>query len=116
MQYALLIYGDEKVWESRDTAEEQANHERHRRFMELLASRDAMRGGAELAGTSTATTVRGSGDDVTVTDGPFTEAAEQLGGFYLIEAADLDEAIALAKALPEGIVEVRPVVPPRDGS
>jgi hypothetical protein len=113
MQYALLIYGDEKVWDSFDEAEQQANHARHAKFMQLLQERDAMRGGAELSRTSTATTVRDSGGEVSVTDGPFTEAGEQLGGFYLVEAADLDDAIALAKALPEGIVEVRPVAPMR---
>ncbi len=72
-----------------------------------------MRGGAELSRSATATTVRGDGAGATVTDGPFAEAAEQLGGFYLVEAADLDDAIALARALPEGIVEVRPVAPAR---
>jgi hypothetical protein len=113
MQYALLIYGDEKVWESRTDAEQQENHLRHQRFMKLLAERDAMRGGAELTGTSAGTTVRKTDGEVSVTDGPFAEAAEQLGGFYLIEAADLDEAIELAMALPEGIVEVRPVAPMR---
>jgi len=113
MQYALLIYGDEKVWEARTDAEQQENEARHRRFMKILLERDAMRGGAELTASSTATTVRDSGGGVTVTDGPFAEAGEQLGGFYLVEAADLDEAIALAKELPEGTIEVRPVVPPR---
>lgn len=114
MQYALLIYGDEKVWESFDEAAERENNARHQKFMKILQERNAMRGGAELTRTSAATTVR-NGDDgqVSVTDGPFTEGAEQLGGFYLIEADDLDDAIALAKALPERIVEVRPVVPPR---
>jgi hypothetical protein len=113
MQYALLIYGDEKVWEARTEAEQQETHARHQRFMRLLQERDAMRGGAELGLSSTATTVRDSGGDVTVTDGPFAEAGEQLGGFYLVEAGDLDEAIALAKELPELTVEVRPIVPPR---
>jgi hypothetical protein len=114
MQYALLIYGDEKVWESFTEVQEQENHVGHARFMKLLAERDAMRGGAELSRANTATTIRRTGDGgVSVTDGPFAEAAEQLGGFYLVEAADLDEAIALAKAMPEAIVEVRPVVPPR---
>ncbi|MEV6492230.1 YciI family protein [Actinoplanes sp. NPDC051633] len=114
MQYALLIYGDEKRWQSRTDAEMAENHVRHQRFMQLLQQRDAMRGGAELEyASSAATTVRDTGGDVTVTDGPFAEAAEQLGGFYLVEAADLDDAISLAKALPEGIVEIRPIVPAR---
>lgn len=109
MKYALLIYGDEKVWDARDENELRENHERHARFMELLRSRNAMAGGEELAGSATATTIR-NGDTGSVTDGPYTETAEQLGGFYLIDAADLDEAIELARALPEPIVEIRPVV------
>jgi hypothetical protein len=106
VKYALLIYGDEKVWEARDGGELQANHERHARYMETLRSRGAMAGGEELTRSSAATTVRGG----SVTDGPYAETAEQLGGFYLIEAADLDEAIELARQLPEPIVEIRPVV------
>ena len=109
MEYALLIYGDEKVWESRDEEERRQNGARHERFAKLLQERDAMRGGKELATASSATTIRHRGDDVSVTDGPFAETAEVLGGFYLIEAADLDAAIALAKELPEGVVEIRPV-------
>ncbi len=109
MKYALLIYGDEKLWEARDEQELQANHERHAAYMELLRSRNAMAGGEELARSATATTVR-NGEAAGVTDGPYAETAEQLGGFYLIEAADLDEAIELAKRLPEPIVEIRPVV------
>lgn len=109
MQYALLIYGDEKVWESRDDQERQANHERHARFMAMLRERGALVGGEELAAASTATTVR-NGGQVGVTDGPYAETAEQLGGFYLIEAPDLDAALAFARQLPEPIVEVRPVV------
>ena len=109
MKYALLIYGDEKVWESRDEEERRQNGARHERFARLLQERDAMRGGKELAPASSATTIRHRGDDVSVTDGPFAETAEVLGGFYLIEAADLDAGIALAKELPEGVVEIRPV-------
>ena len=111
MQYALLIYGDEKVWAARDERELQENHERHSRYAALLRSRNAQLGGQELARSAAATTLRHDGDQVSVTDGPYAETAEQLGGFYLIEAADLDEAIELARALPEGIVEIRPVVP-----
>jgi hypothetical protein len=110
MEYALLIYGDEKAWESRDEEQRRALDAGHERFARLVRERDAMRGGKELASASSATTVRQSGDDVSVTDGPFAETAEVLGGFYLIEAADLDAAIALARELPEGIVEIRPIV------
>jgi hypothetical protein len=109
MKYALLIYGDEKVWEASDEAEQQAKYEAHGAYMKLLQSRNALLGGEELARTATATTVRNQGD-VGVTDGPYAETAEQIGGFYLIEAPDLDAAIELAKQLPEPIVEVRPIV------
>ncbi|MET0419502.1 MAG: YciI family protein [Actinoplanes sp.] len=109
MKYALLIYGDEKVWEARDESELQANHERHARYAALLRSRNAQVGGEELTRSSAATTIC-NGETQTVTDGPYAETAEQLGGFYLIEAADLDEAIELARQLPEPIVEIRPVV------
>jgi hypothetical protein len=108
MEYALLIYGDEKVWASRDEAETKATNERHARFVAMLTERGAMRGGNPLALTDAATTVR-NGDDVSVTDGPFAETAEVLGGYYVIEAADLDEAIALAKQVPEPVVEIRPI-------
>jgi hypothetical protein len=76
----------------------------------------ALRGGAGLHHTSTATTVRvkgGRGGDVVTTDGPFAEAREVLAGFYLLEAADLDEAVNIAAQIPgawEGAVELRPVL------
>ncbi len=114
MQYALLLYGDEKTWEAADDLQRREVYARHERFMKLLQDRDALRGGAELASTSAATTLRRHGEDVSVTDGPFAETAEQIGGFYLIEAADLDEAIALARELPSGTVEIRPLVPPQE--
>jgi hypothetical protein len=108
-----LIYGDEKVWASRDEDQIRENNARHERFAAMLAERDAMRGGKQLAPASSATTLRLQGDDVSVTDGPFAETSEVLGGLYLIDAADLDVAIALAKQLPEAVVEIRPIVPPR---
>ena len=114
MEYALLIYGDEKVWASRDEAQDRENNAAHERFAAMLAERGAMRGGKELALPPAATTLRRTGDDVSITDGPFAETSEVLGGFYLIEAADLDAAIALAKQLPEGVVEIRPIVPMRE--
>jgi hypothetical protein len=110
MHYALLIYGNEKAWESRTEQEKQENHERHARFMAMLRERGALLpGGQELAAASTATTVRNTGA-VGVTDGPYAETAEQIGGFYLVDAPDLDAALEIARQLPEPIVEVRPVV------
>lgn len=110
MKYALLIYGDEKVWAAFDQRQTQENHERHAKFMALLRSRNAMTGGEQLSSSASATTIRHDGEQVSVTDGPYAETAEQIGGFYLIDAADLDEAIELARQLPEPIVEIRPVV------
>lgn len=78
----------------------------------------ARRGGAGLKATSTATTVRKAGGSYTVHDGPFAEAKEQLGGFYLIEAPDLDAAIALARQVPllrDGAIEIRPLITPPAG-
>jgi hypothetical protein len=115
MEYALLIYGDKKVWASRTEAEGREVRDRHQGYSAMLVQRGAMRGGNELAAVGAATTLRHNGnhggDDVSVTDGPFAETTEVLGGYYLIEAADLDEAIALAKELPEDVVEIRPIVP-----
>jgi hypothetical protein len=111
MEYALLIYGDEKLWDGAGEAERRETYAQHERFMKMLEDRGAARGGAELASTTSATTLRHGGDDVSVTDGPFAETAEQFGGFYLVEAADLAEAIDLAKQLPAATVEVRAIVP-----
>jgi hypothetical protein len=85
----------------------------HQKFGE---NNDAvLRGGNALQPTGTATSIRGNGPDstdFTVTDGPFAETKEALGGYYLIEAADLDEAISIAKQVPApyGGVEVRPIM------
>jgi hypothetical protein len=111
MEYALLIYGDEKLWDAARDDERKEMYAAHERFSKMLEDRGAIRGGAELASTPSATTVRHSGDDVSVTDGPFAETTEQFGGFYLVEAADLAEAIEFAKQLPAATVEVRPIVP-----
>jgi hypothetical protein len=110
MEYALLIYGDDEAWASRNEAELRENDARHERFGTMLLQRNALRGGKELARGTTATTLRREGDQLSVTDGPFAETAEVLGGFYLIEAEDLDQAIELARELPERVVEIRPIV------
>jgi hypothetical protein len=111
MEYALLVYGDEKVRASLDEEQSRENGMRHARFAGMLAERGAMRGGEKLALASSATTLRHDGDQVSITDGPFAETTEVLAGFYLIEAADLDAAIALAEELPENVVEIRPIMP-----
>ncbi|MCY1141046.1 YciI family protein [Actinoplanes sp. Pm04-4] len=109
MKYALLIYQVEKNWAEADEEQRRQAYEAHGRFAALLKERNADRGGEELALTDTATTIRSGG---LLTDGPYAETAEQLGGFYLVEARDLDEALEFGRALAElgDIVEVRPVV------
>lgn len=115
MEYALLIYQEadfDARWEQASEAERAEVYAQHTRFGELLESRGAARGGNELAVAAHATTVRKSSDtagDGIVTDGPFAELAEHLGGYYLVEARDLDEALEYAQALPARTVEVRPI-------
>jgi hypothetical protein len=103
-QYLVLIYEDEAGWAAGGPAAE-AGSQAHRDFGTAHAA--AIVGGNALQPTSTATSIR----DGVVTDGPFLEAKEVLGGYYLIEADDLDEALAVAKQVPApfGGVEVRPV-------
>jgi hypothetical protein len=113
MKYALLIYQDsafEREWANADDDRRRAVYAEYTEFGKLLEQRNAMVGGSELGLSRTATTVRKRNGDVAVTDGPFAEVAEHLGGFYIVEARDLDEALELARALPSDIVEVRPVI------
>jgi hypothetical protein len=111
MQYALLIYQVDKEWAEADEAERARMYAEHGKFAELLNKHDAMRGGAELALSANATTVRKTGGDALLTDGPYAETTEQIGGYYIVEAKDLDQALEFAKACPADIVEVRPFAP-----
>lgn len=109
MQYLLLIYADEKA----TPAQSPASLQRWLEVTNEMKAAGVYRGGEALTGVATATTVRRSGADVLTTDGPFAETKEQLGGFYLIEVADVDEALKWAKKLPTvdyGSVEVRPIL------
>ena len=112
MRYLLLIYGPQ--WDSSQvTAEEQAESmEAWSAYTADLLRRGVMEGGEALEGTETATTVRLKGSEVLVTDGPFAETAEVLGGYYVLKVKDLDEAIGLAAACPgakNGSIELRPI-------
>jgi hypothetical protein len=111
MQYALLIYTPEREGEP-DPAEMAAEMEAYDAFTDHLRAKGAMKGGEALDSVATATTVRVVDGRTIATDGPFAETKETLGGFYLVEAADLDEAIAYAAMIPgaeRGSIEVRPV-------
>jgi hypothetical protein len=115
MKYALLIYASEAVREQAPPEMVKEVYELFARFSEEYGSKIV--GGEELRPTSTATTVRiegGPGGEVITSDGPFAETKEQLGGFFLVEAEDLDEAIEIAARMPGapfGSIEVRPVAP-----
>ena len=109
-QYLVLLYEDEQAWaESTPELDAQVYTE----HMKLQAEHGAsLQGGSALQLPATATSIRSDGaGGFLVTDGPFVETKEALCGFYLIEAADLDEAVALAKKVPapHGGVEIRPV-------
>ncbi|RKE05975.1 YciI family protein [Catellatospora citrea] len=113
-KYLLLIFGDERVWAGRSPQDRLRNDAGHRAF--AAAAGTAVLGGNELTEASVATTLRADpGGRITATDGPFLETKEALGGYYLVEAADLDEVVRLARLLPEladghSGVEIRPVV------
>ncbi len=109
-QYLILIYEDESAWENVEPDTFQKIMKAHEVFGQTNDS--AVRGGDALQPTSTATSLRrNAAGEFTVTDGAFVETKEALGGYYLVEAADLDQALALARQVPApfGGVEVRPV-------
>ena len=114
MQYMLLIYGDERIWAGRTEAQVKQIMQAYVDYSKELAASGILRGGSELASASTATTVRVRNAKTLTADGPFMETKEQLGGYYLIEAKNLDEAIHWAAKIPSatyGSIEIRPQTP-----
>jgi hypothetical protein len=113
-KYLILIYGVEQKWDAMSEAETADLFAAHRAFSE--AAGDALVFGAQLESSSTATSLRGGPDHgIVPTDGPFLETKEALGGFYLVEAPDLDKVVAMASGLYEvhaghSGVEIRPLV------
>jgi len=113
VKYALLIYGDEAAWEAVPEDQREPIMRRYGELADWLTEKGWMRGGDQLASASTATCVRVEGGRTVTTDGPFVETKEQLGGFYLIECDNLDQAIDVAARIPaaeRGAIEVRPIV------
>ena len=113
MRYLCLIYLDEQSEANRSEAEMGAIMEVYEKYSEELQGAGAMLAGEALQPTTTATTVQVRNGRTLTTDGPFAEPKEQLGGFYMIEAKDLDEAIAWAAKIPSatgGSIEVRPIM------
>jgi hypothetical protein len=112
MQYLLLIYEDETRFARMTEADTAAVMGEYATFTEAIKKSGHLVAGDALQPTSTATTVRVRDGKTLTTDGPFAETREQLGGYYLVEAKNLDEAIAIAARIPSvraGSVEVRPV-------
>jgi hypothetical protein len=113
MQYLLLIYGPEDVWATMSEAEAGAVMDEYRAFTESIQAQGIMQSGAPLAATSTARTVRVRDGRATVSDGPFAETREQLGGFYMVDCETEQEAIDAAARIPNarfGSIEVRPLM------
>jgi hypothetical protein len=113
MRYALLIYASEQDWASQTEEESQAVNQEYMTFTKDIIDRGLMKGGEALQPTSTATSVRVRNGDTLTTDGPFAETKDQLGGFYLVDCKDLDEAVEVAAGIPDarrGTIEVRPIM------
>jgi hypothetical protein len=112
MQYLLLIYNNEAEYAARPQAEVAAAMAEYGTFTQGIIQNGNYKGGERLRPVSTATTVRVRNGKTLTTDGPFAETREQLGGYYVIDARDLDEATAIAARIPgarSGSVEVRPI-------
>jgi hypothetical protein len=113
MRYALLIYANEQDWASQTEEQSQAVNQEYMAFTKDIIDRGLMKGGEALQPTATATTVRVRDGETLTTDGPFAETKDQLGGFYLVDCKDLDEAIEVAARIPDvrrGSIEVRPIM------
>ena len=113
MKYMLLIYDNEKVWTDMPPDEQGRLFGEYMQFTEDIKKSGHYVSGAPLQPVATATSVRIRNDKQLVTDGPFAETQEQMGGYYLVEARDLNEAIGIAARIPSarfGTIEVRPVM------
>ncbi len=112
MRYLALIYSDEKAWAKIPEAEQGKIFGSYMEFTQMAKAAGVSKGGEALQPTATATTVRLRGGKTVTTDGPFAETKEALGGFYLFECKDLDEAVKWAAKIPGasyGCIEVRPI-------
>ena len=112
MQYLLMIYANEAEYAKIDPATLQKVFEEYGAFTQGIVKSGNFKAGDRLQPTTTATTVRIRDGKTLMTDGPFAETLEQLGGYYLVDAKDLDEALAIAAKIPGarfGSIEVRPI-------
>ncbi|HTW84577.1 MAG TPA: YciI family protein [Candidatus Sulfotelmatobacter sp.] len=114
MEYLALIYVDENVYDNLSPAEQQAIHQEYMQVTQAFRDAGVWLDGRPLEGTSTATSIRIRDGKQTLTDGPYAETKEHLGGFYLFDCENLDEAVKYAAMIPGaryGTIEVRPVMP-----
>src|SRR5204863_724514 len=112
MKYLCLLYENENIWTTMSEEESGAVFGEYGKFTREIQASGHMLGGEALQPTQSASTVRVRNGKVSTTDGPFAETKEQLGGYYLIEAKDLNDAIQVAARIPSarwGAVEVRPI-------
>lgn len=112
MQYICLIYSDESIQQDMSPDEAGAYYKGYMDFTKAIVESGEFKAGDALHPVATATSVRVRDGKVLTTDGPFAETKEALGGYYLIEAADLDAAVAIAARIPtakHGTIEVRPI-------
>jgi len=112
MQYLLLIYHNEAEMQSRSEADMKAMHQEYGAFTQSIVKSGNFKAGDALQPSSTATTVRVRNGKTLTTDGPFAETREQLAGYYMIDAKNLDEATGIAARIPSaraGSIEVRPI-------
>ena len=112
MEYLALIYGDQQTWENASDAERAAGYEKYVEFANAARAAGVLVGGEELASTRSATTVRVRDGEQVVTDGPYAEAKEALGGYFLLDCPSFDDALEWAARIPAvetGAIEVRPV-------
>jgi len=113
MHYLLMIYENEKVWADMGEGQRNSMFGEYMTYTSDIKASGHFRAGDALQPVATATTVRVRDGKTQVTDGPFAETREQLGGYYLIEAKDLDEATKIAARIPSarwGSIEVRPIM------
>jgi hypothetical protein len=112
MRYTLLICTDETAMDAASPAEQAASNAAYMAWGEEMGQRGVLQSGERLRPTADATTVRVRDDEVLTSDGPFAETKEQMGGFYIVDCENLDEAIEIAAKLPgarNGSIEVRPI-------
>jgi hypothetical protein len=112
MKYLCLIYSDESQWKTLPPAELETMNKEYFAYTQSVQKSGHYLGGNPLQPTQTATTVRVRNGQLSTTDGPFAETKEQLGGYYLLEARDLNDAIQAASRIPGakyGAIEVRPI-------